>query len=1155
MRYSKISYKANVADTFRHSRHSTASVHSRARKFSARALTVLACLVIVISGCGRSVPTVREDIFVYLSDSRPEVALGESVQITVDITSDDTGTLTGFTDDVSVAGFNIDMPEVEARIDIATAQCPAGTGTTSCQEWTFSPALDASPGIYWIRVEPASPNIQSNTRGRILTLEVFANPSLFSAPAAVAVFGSGATRKGQSNTHGVRTSDNKRWSWSSGERPSNRNAATGVNSYPVFEISTDVDSRPFVNPTSVHAAALDPFTDWLDMDFSDTLALGLSATGNVHSWGDNSADLGLTLERDGNPLRLPTAIPNLGRATQVAVARTGAPTGEWLPFGNTEEVDIEIRAFALVNGRVQIWGENPTGGSDEPVFGEIQAREPVDGIIRRAPLQDIEEIDAGNAHVLARRADGLVWIWGANANAQYGNGGRNTAFDGIVEGQYSLPERIVAIAADGNSSMGIGQSGAAYAWGGLIGSDKVTVEGFNGIAAGEKSASKVAPYEVCIDSSTPDDLFTQCPRGSTLVNANDETQQRAALISATDNSVWISVWHRFSQLPNRRVPGLRAITVDSGFAVGTECGSVSTPDGGTSESGFVWDISVFPENPATLLPIFGKNDPACGNRLFVSTVGQGTVAVSSQGTSSTATECSAGICQSGYSYDSLTPVTLTAMPAPGWVLDPRFAWSGTDECAEVASSGFPAALDVNVTVQGGTQCIARFVESGAMFELSITVSGNGRVTDSSGLIDCPGACNASFPRGSLRLTPVADAGWVFSNWSGDSACSDIVFLNQDTSCTANFIDTSQLVDLSISVVGNGRVLDSAGAIDCPGFCTDSFQPNTVVNLQTQADAGWVFARWSGDVACGDQITMTADTTCTAEFIDANSGGPTLTVTILGGPGAGMVSSNDGPPPTMDCINSATPETTCMATFPIDTDVELIPSPFGTNTDVQWTGCDTDIGIEGCSLVMSGDRTVTATFTTGTSGNNSPPIASFRAIPDIGITTQTEVTFDASNSSDTDGTIDAASGYRWDFDSDGIIDASGVTATFTYAAEGSYTVTLQVEDNDGATTTDTNTVLTVADAVMTLTIIGGPNAGNVSSSDGPPSRMDCTNLNEPETVCTAIFSPGVGVTLLPSPTVGGGDVQWTGCDSDIGIEGCSITMSGDRSVTATFVPPP
>jgi Tol biopolymer transport system component len=73
-----------------------------------------------------------------------------------------------------------------------------------------------------------------------------------------------------------------------------------------------------------------------------------------------------------------------------------------------------------------------------------------------------------------------------------------------------------------------------------------------------------------------------------------------------------------------------------------------------------------------------------------------------------------------------------------------------------------------------------------------------------------------------------------------------------------------------------------------------------------------------------------------------------------------------------------------------------------------------------------------------------PFAIFIAAPATG-EAPLVVSFDASGSSDPDGTI---SNYEWDFENDGTVDATGLTATHVYPIEGIYAAVLTVTDNTG-----------------------------------------------------------------------------------------------------------
>jgi len=65
-----------------------------------------------------------------------------------------------------------------------------------------------------------------------------------------------------------------------------------------------------------------------------------------------------------------------------------------------------------------------------------------------------------------------------------------------------------------------------------------------------------------------------------------------------------------------------------------------------------------------------------------------------------------------------------------------------------------------------------------------------------------------------------------------------------------------------------------------------------------------------------------------------------------------------------------------------------------------------------------------------------------------------ITYDGSGSSDTDGRVDF---YEWDFDNDGVVDATGMTVTHSFTVGGSTPVTLKVTDNDGVSSSVTKTV--------------------------------------------------------------------------------------------------
>ena len=138
----------------------------------------------------------------------------------------------------------------------------------------------------------------------------------------------------------------------------------------------------------------------------------------------------------------------------------------------------------------------------------------------------------------------------------------------------------------------------------------------------------------------------------------------------------------------------------------------------------------------------------------------------------------------------------------------------------------------------------------------------------------------------------------------------------------------------------------------------------------------------------------------------------------------------------------------------------IPLGDGDRTTVTFT----DVPAGGLSpgdythTVTSQNDTISGSLTVS-DVSNTPPTASFTYSPSDPSVGET-ITFDASGSTDSDGSIQS---YSWDFGDGAILGdkakttASGKTASHSYSSPGNYTVTLTVTDDDGAIDTSTQTV--------------------------------------------------------------------------------------------------
>jgi Tol biopolymer transport system component len=135
-----------------------------------------------------------------------------------------------------------------------------------------------------------------------------------------------------------------------------------------------------------------------------------------------------------------------------------------------------------------------------------------------------------------------------------------------------------------------------------------------------------------------------------------------------------------------------------------------------------------------------------------------------------------------------------------------------------------------------------------------------------------------------------------------------------------------------------------------------------------------------------------------------------------------------------------------------------------------------------SLVLDSDTTVT-TFSISCIKPNQPPIASFTAS-----CTNLNCTFDASGSTDSDGTI---ASYNWDFGNG--LKNSGQPVKHSYEVPGTYTVQLKVTDDDGASDTVTDQVTVTIPEITGISPVTGPVGTYVTISGSGFSNILSENV--------------------------------------------------------------
>jgi hypothetical protein len=246
--------------------------------------------------------------------------------------------------------------------------------------------------------------------------------------------------------------------------------------------------------------------------------------------------------------------------------------------------------------------------------------------------------------------------------------------------------------------------------------------------------------------------------------------------------------------------------------------------------------------------------------------------------------------------------------------------------------------------------------------------------------------------------------------------------------------------------------------------------------------------------------------------DENEADPVTLTVERSGDGSGDVTASG-----IDCGS------TCTHDYDPGTSVTLTATPAAGSKFDHWTGACTGSGP--CTVTMNSNHSVTAVFTNVYTLNASLFGTGSGAVTGSGINCGTTCT--ATYDSGTVVTLTATP------DSDSTFDH------WDGACTGSGPCTVTMNSDQSVTAVFTATVR------YTLTVSrSGAGTGTVT---GP--NFDCG------TTCTARYDSGTSATLTTTAAPGSVFDHWSGACSGTGA--CTVTMTGDREVTAVFAvaPPP
>jgi alpha-tubulin suppressor-like RCC1 family protein len=902
-------------------------------------------------------------------------------------------------------------------------------------------------------------------------------------------------------------------------------------------------------------------------------SLAIGVDGSVWAWGENSfGQIGLGAATD--EATRPRQVPGL-RAHAVAAG-------------------TRFSIALVADSTVWSWGSGAGGGRDTP--GRVEG------------LTDVRAIAAGANHALALRNNGTVWAWGQN---DFGQAGLADPAVRFVEAPLQVPglTGIVAVAAGVSHSLAVGGDGSVWAWGRQIAEPDndepapvpTRVPGLGGmraVAAGHLHALALGIDGTVWAWGRHDMLGAGLSDGATAVPLRVANLSGVAVVAAGPyhslaavecGQIWgwghnfhgelgdpAHDWHS-TPVPVADVGheadcprvALRVSIAGEGegrvTSSGAELDCAERECVGVLDRGFAttltaaaffgsafegWAVdcqgpdretSVVLDATALCVARFGRRDPT---PLLLTVLADGGHVTGSGGGVLGPDHIDCGpTCSAIFPQDTL--VTLTASDAGGF----GFTGWGLD-CGGTARET-PIVMDTRHT------CRADY----RPFTLAVSVGGGGRVTSDPPGLHCGETCSYAPRAGTAVLRAEPAPGWQLEGWGGDctgASVETVVAIDADRACTATFGRIPGLQFLTVIVEGTGSVTSAPPGIDCPGECLGIYPAGTVVDLTAVETPESFLLGWFDDCAAVGlstvRVVMDSDRTCRARFSDRPPV-PVAVFTFDPGPHpVGRVITFDGSASHVLDPVTGIQDLAGIRLFGWDLDgdgVVDVSGPRGQAAIVQH------------AFQGAGTHTVTLRVRGGPFDETADRLHDVTVVNAAGALRALSV----EKAGDGEGTLATSP--------PGLLGCgAGCTSAGPVQLEDGAVVTLAAEAAPGSRFTGwtgggcTSTSASVSVAMsadrtctatfmreavtLTVQITAPPGSpGRIIGVSPPGNPIDCGSSGQ---VCAVSFPPGTTVSVRPSDT----SLElalfgaWAGCDAVGGLATCTVTLTGDRTVTATFV---